>query len=463
MVEQSIEFDDSSPRGTMPSLFGFLAPVVILAVGFAAFRAFGGRDAQERETGAGDTAAPIETVVINEFVESFTIEVDGEATPFRLVTLSAEVPGRISMMSPMSRTGNFVPEGAHLFRIDPTDFEIAVDRLTAQVRQAKAELAGVDIDSAGTQTLIDLAREELAIEARQIARLEGLAERGAASDRDLDAARAQELTKRNALRSLENELLNLAQKKIQLEATRNLAFAQLEQAEADRKRTRVTSPLNSTVVEGYVEQGDYVRVGDPLVRLSDSSRVEVRCSLQADELAWIMMQRSIEPCPGGDRSPLEPPCVRVEVHFDFQGKVLIWDGELSRYGGAGLDPTTRMLDCYVLVDQSQQPQLADERADSQPDIALTALVSGMYVSVHIPIRTGAPLLRIPDVAVRPGGKVWVARERELHIVEIDIAETVGDSVLVRSDPTGLQHGDRVIVSPLPAVENGMPVEEHVTP
>jgi hypothetical protein len=173
MVENSIELDDSSRSASTPSLFGFLAPLVILGIGFAAFAAFGRRDAPERDTGASDTTAIVVTAVIEEFNEPFVIEVDGEATPFRLVNLSAEVPGRISMMSPLSRGGKFVPEGAQLFEIDPTDFQLSVERLTAQVKQSDEELAGADIDAANTQSLITLAREEWEIEQRQVSRRVG--------------------------------------------------------------------------------------------------------------------------------------------------------------------------------------------------------------------------------------------------------------------------------------------------
>ena len=38
------------------------------------------------------------------------------------------------------------------------------------------------------------------------------------------------------------------------------------------------------------EEGDYIKPGDPLVHVSDSSRMEIKCSLKSEELAWVWQQ-----------------------------------------------------------------------------------------------------------------------------------------------------------------------------
>lgn len=454
---------DTSSSAKSPSVIGMLAPVAIILLGVAAFAAFGGRESPRRESDAPDTAAIVQTSAVEPFTEPFIIEVDGESTPYRLVTLSAEVAGRVAMKSPLSRGGMFVPEGTVLFEIDRTDFQLAVERLEAQVRQSQEELATTDVEISNTQKLISLAKDEWVIEQRQVKRREDLAQRGATSGRDLDDARVGEVRKKNALQVLNNEVLKLQQKKLQLQAARDLADAQRRQAVADLERTRVASPMDATVVDDHVEEGDFVKVGDPLVQLSDAGRMEVHCSLPVDDLVWVWLNSSAErDVSAPSRTRLELPPTPVEVRFAFQGHEMVWDGTLARYAGNGLDPTTRLVDCRVVVDHPEQARLT-AGSDSKPVASPPALVSGMYVSVRIPISSPVPLLRLPDQAVRPGGQVWVVRDGKLHIIKVDIAETIGDSVLIRQDGSELQPGDRAIVSPLAAVREGMPVQEDAAP
>jgi hypothetical protein len=70
------------------------------------------------------------------------------------------------------------------------------------------------------------------------------------------------------------------------------------------------------------------------------------------------------------------------------------------------------------------------------------------------------LLQLPVEAVRPHEEIWVNRDGHLEIVTgISIVYTDGQTASVRATGSGLQAGDRVVVSPLPVVENGMPLQE----
>jgi multidrug efflux pump subunit AcrA (membrane-fusion protein) len=83
----------------------------------------------------------------------------------------------------------------------------------------------------------------------------------------------------------------------------------------------------------------------------------------------------------------------------------------------------------------------------------------MYVKVRIPIDASVPLLCVPLSAVRPRGEVWVVREGRLAIVPVEVARKENDMALLRMTHEGLQAGERVITSPLAAVETGMPVRD----
>ncbi len=147
------------------------------------------------------------------------------------------------------------------------------------------------------------------------------------------------------------------------------------------------------------------------------------------------------------------------------GREYVWQGQLDRYDGLGLDERTRTAACRVVVDQPRQVRPADRGGPP-------ALMRGMYVSIRIQVAPQTPLLEIPESSLRPGNVVWRVRSGELAIVPVhfvavpppDSHRDTHGSVLVHvSGPGGqvsdrLQPGDQVVISPLAFVRTGMKLQ-----
>ena len=437
-----------------------LVPLIILAAGIGGFLVFGQKPKVVQREVSTDNAALVESIEVKTLEETFDIEVEGVAVPFRRITLSAEVDGRITNKSPISKAGSYVELNDPLFQIDPSDYKLEVMRLESQLRQATEEIAAVDVDIANTQSMVKLANEELAIRAKDLKRRTQLATRNAISDSEVDDAKRMELSARNSLQTLHNQINVSRQRKKTLDAARELVAVQLKRAELDLSRATVTSPVIGTVIQDHVEQNDYVKKGDTLVTIHETERMEVKCSLRVEELYWVWLQSGIF-APNADVAAVnkfEIPQTPVSVVYEFQGTDYVWDGVLSRYEGTGLDDRTRMVPCRVRVDEPTKPRTSGTRSE-QASVSLPSLITGMYVTIRIPIAAPVELIEIPTSALRPGGEVWVIRDRQLHIQTVEVAHANDPFVLVRRQQTGLQPGDKVITSPLAIVKNGMSVKE----
>jgi multidrug efflux pump subunit AcrA (membrane-fusion protein) len=288
----------------------------------------------------------------------------------------------------------------------------------------------------------------------------------------MDNATRLELTARNAVQMQQNQLNTLAQSKKTKEAALKLAQAELERTRVDLQRCKVTSPIAGRIVDDMKEEGDYVKPGDELVHVSDSSRMEVKCSLKGDELAWVWqhgqqmnaspIQTSetavAESATSGDSRKTDPfkmPNVPCEIAFDFEGVETVWDGYLSRYEGTGMDRATRMFPCRVIVEQPEKTRV--KSLTGAKSISPPTLLSGMYVTVRIPIDSPVPLLQVPAESLRPGEQLWVVRDGHLKVVTISLVRVDGDMALVRQEGGLLKAGDQVIVSPLASVSENMKV------
>ena len=118
--------------------------------------------------------------------------------------------------------------------------------------------------------------------------------------------------------------------------------------------------------------------------------------------------------------------------------------------------------CTVVVDNPRKYcQVVDgKRVDCQSRRGPSALVRGMFVKLLIHARPEMPLLRVPAAAMRPGNRVWRVRDDKLSVVPIQVVNSMGDWAVIQPKVEGqLAAGDKVVVSPLAMIEEGMAVRE----
>jgi multidrug efflux pump subunit AcrA (membrane-fusion protein) len=466
MVDASGGVGDIGGRGWVRLLLNVIGSVGILGLGVFGLLFFGAAPPVATVDTVGDRlAAPrVSTGLVSRWTEPFEILVNGEASTWRVVTVGAEVAGRVLKKSESCRSGLSVSAGEVLFELDASVYELERERIAAKLAQTKAELASIQVEQASALSLLKLAEEDQVLQREHLLRVRSLFERKATSETELDAAARQELTSRNAVQSQRNQLASLKQSLAIREAAVQLAEAELRRAELDVERCTVRAPISGRVVEDVHEEGDYLRPGETLVRLSDSSRMDIRCSLRSEELAWVWRfgsQRDAPPRTSEQPTEvsalgLELPQVPCEVVYELEGVETVWRGRLERMEGTGMDRATRTHPCRVVVDEP----LSGEVTQSNPSAAASppALLSGMFVSVRIPITAPVPLFRIPAESLRPGEKVWLARDGHLKLADVSVVQQLEDGLLVHQLEESLVDGDRVITSPLAVIQDGMAIE-----
>jgi multidrug efflux pump subunit AcrA (membrane-fusion protein) len=478
----------SSDGGWLHFLGNVVGSIIILGLGVFGLLFFGRSPEVPTDTSrlkSASEAPLVETAEVTPWDKPFHLDIDGEATSYRVLTVGAEVTGRVLKKSDETRSGTFVNQGDVLFEVDPVNYQLDQQRLQARADQATQELKAIEVDLQNGAALLKLAQEDNELQKEHLERVKTAAARKAASEAELDNAARQELTSRNAVQMQQNQLNTLAQTKKTKEAALKLAEAELQRTRVDLERCRIVAPITGRILDDMKEEGDYVKPGDTLVHISDSSRMEVKCSLKGQELAWIWQhgQQSDEPpiatsetsaktdaAPAentasfGDAKataeprkadPFQMPNVPCEIAFEFEGLETVWDGYLSRYEGTGMDRATRMFPCRVIVDAPEKTRVNSSVGSKQ--VSPPTLLSGMYVTVRIPIDSPVQLLQVPAESIRPGGQLWVVRDGKLKVVSVSLVRVDGDLALVRQEQSTLKAQDVVIVSPLASVTDGMPV------
>ena len=329
----------------------------------------------------------------------FIVRSQGTVSPRTESQLVPEVSGRVVSIAPAFTTGGFFEKGDVLLTIDPYDYRQAVIRAEADI--ARAELA--------------LAREQAEAE---VARREW-----------------EELGHDEQPTPLTLHQPQLEDARATLAAGR----AALDKAGRDMERTEVRAPYAGRVRAKSVDVGQFVTRGAPVATLYAVDVAEIRLPLPDGDLAFFDLPVAYRGGKGAARG------AAVTLSAEFAGKRHTWQGTLVRTEGE-IDPRTRMVHAIARV---TDPYGAGANRDRPP------LAAGMFVKAEILGHQVEDAVLIPREALRGTDQVLVAGDdNRLRFRTITILRTTRDQVIVAG---GLTAGERICISPLQAVTEGMAV------
>ena len=379
-------------------IFQFLLPVgVIVAAALGASTMVSFRP--EAPTQSPTVVAPLVRVVeVDLTTVTLTVRSQGTVEPRTESQLVPEVSGRIVEVSPSFVAGGFFEAGDVLFKTDPHDYE-----QTLVQREA-------EIESARLRTLQEEAEAEVA--------QWGWDRIGSGQARSLTLREPQIASARAGLAAAE---------------------ANLETALRNLERTEVRAPYAGRVREKSVDVGQFVTLGAPVARIYAVDAAEVRLPLPDDELAYLDLPLNYRGESGRVRGPV------VTLRASFAGRIHEWQGHIVRTEGE-IDPRTRMVHVVAEV---------PDPYGRGPDPARPPLAAGMFVEAEIVGRIVENVAVVPRAALRSSGQVLIVdANSRLRFRDVDVLRATTNELFILG---GLEAGDRVNISPLEVVTDGMEV------
>lgn len=427
-------------------LINIVIPLLILAAGAGFVVAIGSVQPQARPTADNTPVGRLKRLPAAEVTQVYSLQelgkplelrVDGVVVPHREVQLAAEVSGRVIEKSPLCRAGNFVKQGQLLIKIDPTDYEQEVLRLSRMREQDYEAIKEVDQEIDNANLSLAVAKQDITLAEREVARLRALP-KGFVSEGEIDMAQKALLQSTQNRIAIDNQKNLLAARRGRLEAAERLATTQLETAKINLQRCEVRSVADGVIVREDAELNSFIQRGSPIITLEDVSKAEVAVNLRMDQLYWVLDQNrdsrfggtsvgDIVDVPQGRAGysiPPTPAVIQYEV-AGMGGRTYRWNGMLVRYDGIGMDSRSRTVPVTIEVDQPNRLLQLDgsEVLSANP----SALVRGMYVSVRLLITPQTPLVAIPSNAIRPGNRVWQFAVDPSVLTEPLVGKAAGES------------------------------------
>ena len=358
--------------------------LTILAVAVAACSPGGAQDKKGADAKGGPPAAVAVTAIeVAPRAVPVAFEAVGRTEGSREVQVRARVAGIIEQQ--LYNEGDSVKAGAPLFRIERAPYEIEL----AQARGALAQ---------------ETARQELA--QQEHARLKGLADRRAISQKEADQAASAQRQSAGAVQ---------------------MAQARVRQAELNLSYTAVNAPIGGITGRALQSIGALVQPNSDSALLTTITRgdpIWVRFGLSEAEYSRLR---------GNAAKATE---VTVEL---ADGSAYPQPGKLN-FSGSTVDAATGTVQMRAAL---PNPKLA--------------LLPGQYVRVHVVAGTQQAIV-VPQIAVvqNEGGRyVWIIENQKAIQRPIRAGSWLGPDWVVLE---GLKAGDHVIVDNLVRLRPGTPVQ-----
>lgn len=394
-VDPAVEAEPKAPSANW--VISLVICAVILAVaGGLAYLTFITEPTAQRGGATKETAMLVDVVEVERTTERPTIVSTGTVQASEDIVLRPQVAGRIVERAPGFVPGGFIEKGDLLVKIEQADF-----RNTLAQRE-----------SALSEAIADLALEE----GRQ---------RVAKSEYEFYDKELSEEEQRLILRKPQ---LQVAKKRVEA------ARAAVEQARLNLARTVVRSPVDAHILRRDVNVGSQVTPNDSLGRLVGAQEYWVAIELPLKKLRWVDVPEA------GDAAgaPIKVRNLASWPEDTYR------HGELFRHVGM-LGGDTRMAQVLATV----KDPLAIESNGDKP-----SLIIGEFLEVTI---EGIPIegaVKLHRDYVRDGDTVWVMKDGELDIREVEIPFRDRDNAYVTE---GLEDGDMVVTTSISAVRDGAPL------
>ncbi len=212
------------------------------------------------------------------------------------------------------------------------------------------------------------------------------------------------------------------------------AAAAVKRASVDLERTVFTAPFNGRVRAEDVDIGQFLSKGAMIATLYDTDRLQVRLPLADAQLAYL------DPSYAQTGISGEEPA-NVVLTANYAGDRQSWSAKLLRTEG---DISTKSRFLHVIVAVTETLNSNGVR-----------LPVGLFVNAVIDGRTVDNLVSIPRSALRPDNSVMVIDDSDkLHFRDVSVFKLSDNDVLISE---GLASGERISISPLQFVVEGMPV------
>ncbi|MBQ7420486.1 MAG: HlyD family efflux transporter periplasmic adaptor subunit [Prevotella sp.] len=197
-------------------------------------------------------------------------------------TVSAEQSGTLLRFSVSE--GDSLAYGQEVGLVDTTQLWLKIQQMGATKTVYQSQKPDMEKQIAAT-------RQQLAKARQDQQRYKELVADGAAPSKMLDDATSQVQVLQ---KQLEAQVSTLNIQLSTLNSQQSTIDVQVNQLYDQLRKCHVTTPVKGTVLEKYVEQGEFVAVGKPLFKIADTEQMFIRAYVTSAQLQHIKVGQQVK-------------------------------------------------------------------------------------------------------------------------------------------------------------------------
>ena len=233
-------------------------------------------------------------------------------------TVGAEQNG--TLMAFDVREGDEIAAGKEVGLIDTTQIWLKIQQMGATKQVYQSQKPDMEAQIAVTRQQLDKAKQEQQ-------RYKELVNDGAAPSKLLDDATSQvELLEKQLNAQVSTLNTQLSTLNSQLSTT----DVQVSQLMDQLRKCHVTTPVKGTVLEKYVEKGEFVAIGKPLFKIADTKSMFIRAYVTSAQLKNIRVGQKAKVFAdygNGQKKEYEGIVSWISSRSEFTPKTILTDDE----------------------------------------------------------------------------------------------------------------------------------------
>ena len=373
----------------------------------------------------------------------------GTVEPTLTLNSMAEVSGEISYLHPNLKAGETISAGTLVVRIDSEDYELSLRQTQEDLKASRSSLRELETERKSTLRSLQLAQKNLEVGEAELGRIREVYEKNLVAKSALDGEEQKAIQLRQQEEDLQGRLNGYDSRRQTIEAQIARAEQEVQNRTTILGRTEVRLPFDARIGTVNVDQNEFVTVGSALFEAIDLKGVEISAQLPIASMRKLVSHRDnqsqvvrqfIET--GGRINESLGLVAMVRLVSDMPNA--IWEARVLRISES-IDATRQTLGIVVGVDKPYEKIVVGQRPP---------LLKGMYTAVDLMAPQRLAMV-IPRKALHEG-RVYIAdSDGRLEIRAVDIQFSQDDLVVVEA---GLEMNDRVIITDLTPVIEGMPLQ-----
>ena len=353
------------------------------------------------------------------------LDLYGELVSGREVTIRPDVAGEVIEASPKLSEGGRFAKGDVILRIDPFDYQAAVDDIEAQIAEARARRAELQATRVSENMMLELDREQLALVRRDVERYERLSGSRAASEKAFDDARIASSRQTATVSQREQSLVVLDARIAQQDAALQRLAVSKRRAERDLADTTVIAPFDGVIANVGAELGQRLTATDLIGRLIDDQQLEISFQLSFSDFGRLWQSGLIGQ--------------KVSGRWTLGKTTFVLPATIARVVPT-IDPASGGVTVFATIDDPHQG---------------IPLRPGAFIEVEMQDRLYEDVVELPASALFGKDRVYVIEDDHLREMTVDLVAARGDVVLIDTD---LVEGAEVVISRLAEIGPGLKVE-----